>query len=54
MSNFRYAKEFSTSPIPSGPQLEYISHSKFEDDWNSQLHSHPFMEIALVVGEKAS
>ena len=50
MSNFRYAKEFSTSPIPSGPQLEYISHSKFEDDWNSQLHSHPFMESALVVG----
>ncbi len=54
MSNSRYRKEFTTSPIPAGPQLEYISYSKFEDDWNSQLHSHPFMEIALVVGGEGS
>ena len=50
MSNSRYSKEFTASPIPAGPQLEYISYSKFENDWNSQLHSHPFMEVALVVG----
>ena len=54
MSNSRYGNEFTASPIPSGPQLEYISYSKFEDDWNSQLHSHPFMEIALVVGGEGS
>ncbi len=54
MSNSRYKKGFGPAPVPSGPQLEYISHSKFEGDWNSRLHSHPFMEIALVVGGEGS
>ena len=54
MSNSRYKNEYTAAPIPDGPQLEYISYSKFEDDWNSQLHYHPFMEIALVVGGEGS
>ena len=50
MSNVRYVFDRSLDTTVYTPQLEYIDYSKFENDWNSQLHSHPFMELALAVG----
>lgn len=50
MSNIRYVFDKSIKPTVYNPQLEYIDYSKFENDWNSQIHSHPFMELALAVG----
>ena len=50
MSNVRYVFDKSIKSTVYNPQLEYIDYSKFENDWNSQLHSHSFMELALAVG----
>lgn len=50
MSNVRYVFDKSAEQPIYNPVLEYIDYSKFENDWNSQLHSHPFMELALAVG----
>ena len=50
MSNVRYVFDKSVEQPIYNPVLEYIDYSKFENDWNSQLHSHPFMELALAVG----
>lgn len=50
MSNARFRSEESELSIIYSPQLDYISYSKYEGDWNSQFHSHTFMEIAFAVG----
>ena len=50
MSNVRYVFDKSIKTTVYNPQLEYIDYSKFENDWNSQIHSHSFMELALAVG----
>lgn len=34
---------------PSQAKLVYISHSKYETDWHSYLHSHPFTELFYVM-----
>ena len=31
-------------------KLIYITYSKFENDWTSLMHFHPFSEIFYVVG----
>ena len=54
MSNVRYVFDKSTNLPNFNPQLEYIDYSKFENDWNSQIHSHSFMELALAVGGSGS
>ena len=54
MSNVRYVFDKSTQLPVFNPQLEYIDYSKFEHDWNSQIHSHSFMELALAVGGSGS
>lgn len=49
MGNSRYG-DVSQQPGPSPiPVLQYISHSKYEQDWLSQVHSHPFTELAFIV-----
>ena len=50
MSNARFRSEESELSIIYSPQLDYISYSKYEGDWNSRFHSHTFMEIAFAVG----
>ena len=32
--------------------LLYITYSKYEGDWNSLMHFHPFTEIFYVIGGK--
>lgn len=49
MGNSRYgdvSQQPGSSPIPV---LQYISHSKYEQDWLSRVHSHPFTELAFIV-----
>ena len=53
MSNERYL--MMESDIKSlSFQLESITKSKYDSDWHSTLHTHPFTELFYVVTEKAS
>lgn len=47
MGNTRYLMEHSHSHRVDG-RLLYISHSKYENDWPSFLHTHPFSELFYV------
>lgn len=47
MANSRYLLE-QTSSEAVGGKLIYVSHSKYENDWPSLLHSHPFAELFYV------
>lgn len=48
MSNSKYLLE-TTDSVSSHRKLLYVSHSRFEQDWNSILHVHPFTEFFYVV-----
>lgn len=54
MGNTRHRIE-SGAPSPFGEvKLLYVSTSKYEGDWQSILHSHPFSELFYVVKGKGS
>lgn len=38
----------------STSKLIYLTYSKYENDWNSFLHTHPFTELFLVTGGEGS
>ena len=46
MSNLRI--DFSEHRTLSLPELLYISHSKYEKDWTSIMHSHSFTEFMYI------
>ena len=51
MSNTRYLindKDISNFNF----ELLYINKSKFENDWHSTAHFHPFMEIFFITNGK--
>ena len=53
MSNERYL--MMESDIKSlSFQLESITKSKYDSDWHSTLHTHPFTELFTLLTEKAS
>lgn len=51
MSIVRYELPASTVPI-NLPEFKYITRSKFEQDWQSTPHSHPFVEFAYIESGK--
>lgn len=54
MGNTRHRID-SGAPSPFGEvKLLYVSTSKYEGDWQSILHSHPFSELFYVVKGKGS
>lgn len=54
MGNTRHRIE-AGAPSPFGEvKLLYVSTSKYEGDWQSILHSHPFSELFYVVKGKGS
>lgn len=53
MSNSNHQIEQESFDI-SNSKLVYATYSKYENDWKSFLHTHPFMELFLVIGGKGS
>ena len=49
MSNIRYELTEEES-VNFRPKLLYLSTSKFESDWHSTPHYHPFSEIMFITG----
>ncbi len=49
MANIRHCIENSKPSGFDGVKLLYVSTSKYEGDWQSILHSHPFSELFYVV-----
>ncbi len=49
MGNIRYCIEYIKPSGFDGARLLYVSTSKYEGDWQSILHSHPFSELFYVV-----
>ena len=49
MGNIRYCIEDRKPSGFDGARLLYVSTSKYEGDWQSILHSHPFSELFYVV-----
>lgn len=47
MGTARYLLEDTSTEVING-KLVYVSHSKYEDDWPSLLHTHPFSELFYV------
>ena len=45
MGNIRHCIENSKPSGFDGVKLLYVSTSKYEGDWQSILHSHPFSEL---------
>ncbi|MDO4285345.1 MAG: AraC family transcriptional regulator [Eubacteriales bacterium] len=39
-----------TSPEAVGIRLLYATHSRYENDWESAMHTHPFTELFYVIG----
>ncbi len=54
MGNTRHRIENSTVSSFESSRLLYISTSKYEGDWQSILHSHPFSELFYVVNGSGS
>ncbi len=54
MGNTRHSIETSIPSSFDRSRLLYISTSKYEGDWQSILHSHPFSELFYVVNGKGS
>ncbi|AEE17758.1 AraC family transcriptional regulator [Treponema brennaborense] len=52
MSNSRYGSTEQAGITL--PVFQYISRSKFEHDWQSTLHSHPFTEFAFIESGEGS
>lgn len=48
MGTSRYTFENNSIEPPAG-KLLYVSHSKYENDWASLPHAHPFSELFYVV-----
>lgn len=53
MATNNYQIREGTSDI-SKSRLIYVTYSKYENDWKSFLHTHPFTELFLVTGGKGS
>lgn len=53
MANLRYDNQ-NACENQIYPLLQYITRSKFENDWRSNPHSHPFTEIVFVVSGKGT
>lgn len=49
MGNTRHRMENEKSPLFYHSRLLYVTTSKYEGDWQSILHSHPFSELFYVV-----
>ena len=49
MGNTRHCLEENKVSNFDGLKLLYVSTSKYEGDWQSILHSHPFSELFYVV-----
>ncbi len=49
MGNTRHRMEHGNSSFSYHPKLLYVSTSKYEGDWQSIPHSHPFSELFYVV-----
>lgn len=49
MSNTRHRMEKEKSPLFYNSRLLYVTTSKYEGDWQSIVHSHPFSELFYVV-----
>ncbi len=47
MSNSRYGPADVQEHL-SYPHLRYITRSKYEQDWRSIPHSHPFIEFSFI------
>ena len=54
MGNTRHCIEGSKPSRFDALKLLYVSTSKYEGDWQSILHSHPFSELFYVVDGKGS
>lgn len=54
MGNTRHRIENDKASGFGQPKLLYISTSKYEGDWQSILHSHPFSELFYVVNGQGS
>lgn len=54
MGNTRHRIENDKTSGLGQPKLLYISTSKYEGDWQSILHSHPFSELFYVVNGQGS
>lgn len=54
MGNTRYSIENAKPSSFDRTRLLYVSTSKYEGDWQSILHSHPFSELFYVVNGKGS
>lgn len=54
MGNTRHRIEGSTLSAFEHSRLLYVSTSKYEGDWQSILHSHPFSELFYVVSGNGS
>mgnify|MGYP001047570043 CR=1 FL=1 len=54
MGNTRHRIENDKTSGFGQPKLLYISTSKYEGDWQSILHSHPFSELFYVVNGQGS
>lgn len=52
MSNNRISISDNNELITYESKLLYITYSKFEEDWNSLKHFHPFSEMFYVIGGK--
>lgn len=53
MGTSRYLLENTSTETIDG-KLLYVSHSKYENDWPSLLHTHPFTELFYVKGGKGT
>lgn len=53
MGTARYQMEHTNTDTIGG-RLLYISHSKYENDWPSLLHTHPFSELFMVKSGRGS
>lgn len=54
MGNTRHRIENNKISYSERSKLLYVSTSKYEDDWQSILHSHPFSELFFVVSGSGS
>ena len=53
MGTSRYMME-NADKKATGSRLLYISHSKYENDWPSLPHTHPFSELFFVKSGQGS
>lgn len=52
MSNVQYSVRNTHDALSMPVRLHYISHSKYEKDWASIVHSHDFTELAFIQSGK--